>query len=162
MCNLLGMSVQLTRTSDGEGGFCIIPGSHKANVPIPRSIPKNNEALSKILIQPVLEPGDVVLFSEATMHGALHWKGQKERRIALYRFGPSNMAYGRGYLQKWSTNFLNSITKEQRAVIEPPYGNRLDREVLVNDNEVLTAKKEYPRDDKKKAFDRQLFGRDYF
>ena len=42
--------------------------------------------------------GDVVFFSEATVHGALPWTMPYERRLALYRFANANYAYGRAYL----------------------------------------------------------------
>ena len=72
-CNLLALSLQLTDTAAGDGGFVIVPGSHKANFPLPPSI----QALKKhehVLAQPALEAGDVLLFSEATTHGAVPWK----------------------------------------------------------------------------------------
>jgi hypothetical protein len=50
------------------------------------------------LYQPTTKAGDVVLWSEATVHGATPWRAPHERRIALYRFAPANMGYGRGYL----------------------------------------------------------------
>lgn len=32
---LLTVCLQLTDTEPGDGGFCIVPGSHKANFPVP-------------------------------------------------------------------------------------------------------------------------------
>ena len=42
--------------------------------------------------QPVTKAGDVVFFSEATVHGAAPWTAEHQRRIALYRFAPSEIA----------------------------------------------------------------------
>jgi hypothetical protein len=36
---LLTVSVNLTATGPGDGGFCIVPGSHKANFPTPGTTP---------------------------------------------------------------------------------------------------------------------------
>jgi hypothetical protein len=33
---LLTVCVQLSDTNPGDGGFCILPGSHKSNFPVPR------------------------------------------------------------------------------------------------------------------------------
>merc|ERR1711908_197217 len=122
--NLLAMSVQLTTSPAGTGGFCIIPGSHKANLPCPPSVQSLRQH-SHILHQPKLEAGDVLLFSEATTHGALPWTGDDERRIALYRFSPPTMAYGRGYCGGWPPEMLLELSEGQRAVLQPPYANRL-------------------------------------
>ena len=32
--------------------------------------------------------GDVVIFTEATTHGTLPWKGAEQRRNIIYRFSP--------------------------------------------------------------------------
>ena len=39
-CNLINVSLALTPTAYGDGGFCIIPGSHKSNYPCPDEITK--------------------------------------------------------------------------------------------------------------------------
>lgn len=39
---LLAVSVNLTATGPGDGGFCIVPGSHKANFPTPGTRPINS------------------------------------------------------------------------------------------------------------------------
>lgn len=60
--------------------------------------------------------GDVVLFSEATVHGCLPWTSESSRRVALFRFSPSTSAFARGYLN-WSPNFLQLMTPAQTAVM---------------------------------------------
>merc|ERR1711865_538399 len=35
--SLLAMSVQLSDHDAGDGGFCVVSGSHKANFPVPRA-----------------------------------------------------------------------------------------------------------------------------
>lgn len=74
-----------------DGGFCIFPGSHKLNFPVP-DIFANGETdeFYEHVHCPELEPGDVVLFSEATVHGALPWVNKDlQRKLALYRFAPA-------------------------------------------------------------------------
>ena len=70
--------------------------------------------------QPVTQAGDVVVWSEATVHGATPWQADHQRRIALYRFSPANMGYGRGYLEVDPAR-LEGMTDAQRAVLQPPY-----------------------------------------
>ena len=80
--------------------------------------------------------------------------GAGERRFALYRYGPAHHGYGRGYLDGWDTQMLEELNDEERAVLEPPYGNRLDRMTIKGGK----AKIYQPRDATKKEFDRQIFG----
>jgi len=151
------VSVALTDVKEGEGGFAIVPGSHKANLPPPPAVLRN-EAPPGVLQQPALKAGDAVLFSEATMHGALPWQPSDERRFALYRYGPAHHGYGRGYLDGWSDEMMSDLSPEERVVLEPPYGNRLDRPSIRNGSAKVYAS----RSQKKKEFDQELFGKPYF
>ena len=107
--------------------------------------------------------GDVVLFSEATVHGALPWRAAHQRRIGLYRFAPANMAYGRGYLEI-PDDALASMTPQQRAVLLPPFANRLERPVVSEATAAdPTADPELnARSAAKKEFDKKLFGTSFF
>ena len=82
---LLACSVQLVDHDAGDGGFVIIPGSHKANFPAPADVLTGTSSDVDLVRQPVTQAGDVVLFSESSIHGAAAWMSEKQRRIALYR-----------------------------------------------------------------------------
>eukprot|EP00191_Tetraselmis_sp_GSL018_P010270 CAMPEP_0177602058 /NCGR_PEP_ID=MMETSP0419_2-20121207/14650_1 /TAXON_ID=582737 /ORGANISM="Tetraselmis sp., Strain GSL018" /LENGTH=276 /DNA_ID=CAMNT_0019095485 /DNA_START=844 /DNA_END=1671 /DNA_ORIENTATION=- len=71
-CNLVNVSVALTPTEVGDGGFCIIPGSHKSNYPCPEEIIRYEDC-QEITQQVPVAPGDVILFAEAAQHGTLPW-----------------------------------------------------------------------------------------
>jgi ectoine hydroxylase-related dioxygenase (phytanoyl-CoA dioxygenase family) len=60
------MSVQyaLTPIGPNDGGFCCIPGSHKSNFECPAEL-RDCAVEMPGLIQPVLAPGDMLLFTEA-------------------------------------------------------------------------------------------------
>ena len=73
-CNLLAFAVHLTDVREGEGGFCVIRGSHKSNYPCPPSMRRYEHAVEHAY-QPAVNAGDVVIFTEATTHGTLPWKG---------------------------------------------------------------------------------------
>ena len=112
-----------------------------------------------IVTQQVTRAGDVIIWSEATVHGATPWRGAHERRIALYRFAPPNMGYGRGYLEIPPEKLArmppqvtcsrprpgsllalpplhlhlfvaSRIHLQVRAVLEPPYSTRLERPLV--------------------------------
>ena len=66
---LLGCNVILRDHKAGDGGFCIVPGSHKANFKMPPGMVEGN-AYADYVRQPTTNAGDVILFSEGTVHGA--------------------------------------------------------------------------------------------
>jgi len=156
--SLLAMSVQLSDHNAGDGGFCVVRGSHKMNFPVPDAF-KHGEAFQEHLHQPETRAGDVVFFSEATVHGALPWKADHERRVVLYRFAPATMAYGRTYSPEWPQEMLEGLSMTQRAVLEPPYALRLDRPIVNPGSEEPVVNS---RDAKKKEFDQEVFGTRYF
>lgn len=186
LCRLLAMSLQLTETCEGDGGFVILPGSHKSNLPVPPAVQRlDSPEYHRLLHQPVMRAGDVLLFSEACTHGALPWQSDTPRRVALYRFAPATSAYGRAYLDvAGDGRFLEELTEAQRAVLLPPFHPRLDRPSLAcpgeeadgtghvggkrardddeNDGREPEVLVKFPRSDVKKAFDQQVFGTRYF
>ena len=158
--SLLAASVQLVDHNAGDGGFAVLPGSHKLNLPVPAEVADG--AAPELLVQPTTRAGDVVLFSEATVHGATPWRpaAPRERRIALYRFAPATSGYGRGHYEV-PAEAKATLTPEQLAVLEPPYARRLERPALQVEDGVTTVHTS-PRSAAKRAFDTRLFGVGYF
>ena len=147
------------------------------NFPPPRGLVDAADAeMTQHLHQPVTEPGDVVFFAEATMHGAAPWTASHERRIALFRFAPAERSYGRcGSRSGWPEAYLDGCTPAQRAVLEPAYNTRLDRPVIsigtsdsggagvTDDGSLAGVRVEIrSRSAEKKAFDREVFGTEFF
>lgn len=64
-------SFSLVDHGEGSGGFIAIPGSHKANFPTPPSLidGSGHQDLTGVVVQPTTKAGDVILFSEGTVHG---------------------------------------------------------------------------------------------
>ena len=117
---------QLADINEGDGGLCLVPGSHKGNYPCPTSLRRGEEF--REFVKPITcKAGDCVIFTEATTHGTLPWTADHDRRTALFRFSPGNLAY---VAHNWSEEMLALMSDEQRKVLEPPYHSRLDRPVL--------------------------------
>jgi ectoine hydroxylase-related dioxygenase (phytanoyl-CoA dioxygenase family) len=159
---LLGCNVMLADHNAGDGGFCVVPGSHKANFKMPKGM-VDGEKFAEYVIQPATKAGDVVLFSEGTVHGALPWTPEaRQRRVCLYRFSPATNAYGRSYFGHegggWPTSIYDDLTDAQRAVLEPPYANRLDRPNINLDQSIEMT----TRNERKKQHDKEVFGTKYF
>ena len=53
---LLAVSVVLVDHNEGDGGFCVVRGSHKLNFPVPPDM-ATGEALSENVFQPVTRAG---------------------------------------------------------------------------------------------------------
>ena len=128
-CGLTVVAWQLADVNPGDGGLCLIPGSHKCNFACPPEM-KHYEMYQEHIRQITGKAGDVVIFTEATTHGTLPWKADHHRRSLLFRYSPGNLAYAKGYFPTWPQSMLEGLTPEQRAVLEPPYHTRLDRPVL--------------------------------
>jgi len=111
---------QLADVNEGDGGFCCIPGSHKANFPCPRDIIEW-EANQDLVFNVPCKKGDLLIFDEATTHGTLPWRADHERRSLLYRYSPHYLHYAGGYHQTTFPEWVNELTEAQRAVLEPPY-----------------------------------------
>ena len=158
---LLGCNVMLTDHDPGFGGFCVVPGSHKSNFKMPDGM-VDGEKYKEFIIQPATKAGDVVLFSEGTVHGAMAWTTETQRRVCLYRFSPSTNVYGRSYFGHegggWPTKMYEGLSDAERAVLEPPYANRLDRPEIVENGEIIVSS----RNEAKKKHDQQLFGTKFF
>ena len=90
-----------------------------------------------------------------------------QRRIALYRFSPANMGYGRGYLEIDPAR-LEGMTEAQRAVLQPPYAVRLERPTVQSSSSSSSsggggvAVHISQRSEAKKQLDTELFGTKYF
>jgi len=166
--NLLGCNVMLVDHNDGDGGFCVVPGSHKSNFKMPPGMVDGLEH-REYIIQPKTKAGDVVLFSEGTVHGALGWtNADTQRRCALYRFAPATMSYGRSYFQsdgsdsttKWPKRFYDDLNDAQKAVLEPPYANRLDRANIIDASSGTVEITQ--RSERKRQHDQEVFKTKYF
>lgn len=159
---LLGCNVILRDHNPGDGGFCIVPGSHKSNFKMPKGM-VDGEKYEEFVIQPASKAGDVILFSEGTVHGAKAWTSNEQRRTALFRFSPATNVYGRSYFGHegggWPTAMYENLTPAQKAVLEPPYANRLDRPNIMDDAESVEIT---TRNARKRQHDQDVFGTRYF
>ena len=119
-CGMVVFQFQLADVPAGAGGFCCIPGSHKANYRCPPELLRM-EADLEALVQPVCKAGDMLIFNEATTHGTMPWKAPHERRSLLYRYSPRYLHFAGGEYNVTFPEWVNELTEAQQAVLEPPY-----------------------------------------
>lgn len=86
----------LNDVAAGDGGFVCVPGSHKSN--FARAIPKEvlqQQYRPDYVVQPELKAGDVLVFTEALVHGTATWQGREERRALLYKYSPPHSSWAK-------------------------------------------------------------------
>jgi ectoine hydroxylase-related dioxygenase (phytanoyl-CoA dioxygenase family) len=141
-CGMIVLQFQLADVIEGQGGFCCIPGSHKANFPCPREI-LEWEADREVIVNPACKAGDMLIFNEATTHGTLPWKAPHERRSLLYRYSPKYLHFAGGVYKSAFPEWVEELTEAQRAVLEPPY--IYHRPLIEDDGQtVVRPRREYP------------------
>ena len=89
----------LTDAGPGAGGFVCVPGSHKSNFlqHMPRDVARF-ERDADWVVQPSMAAGDVLIFTEALIHGTATWTADHERRTLLYKYSPPHSSWARkGY-----------------------------------------------------------------
>jgi hypothetical protein len=115
----------LTPAKKGDGGFACVPGSHKSNFPM--DLPKDVRTFERIpnyVCQPEADAGDVIIFTEALIHGTMPWNGDHERRALLYKFSPGHSSWSLDY---YNADAYEGLTEQQKRILTPPcVGNRPD------------------------------------
>jgi ectoine hydroxylase-related dioxygenase (phytanoyl-CoA dioxygenase family) len=114
---LVVVAWNLTDTGPGLGGFCCIPGSHKANYPLPAAIAQDHYQANCVVI-PEAKAGSLLIFTEALTHGTTPWWGKHQRRSLLYKYSPGQQSWAREYLKPPEGL---ELTPRQRLLFEPPY-----------------------------------------
>ncbi len=127
------VSWQLTDVNAGDGGFVIVPGSHKNAEPTPEDLRLMKDDMG-VVEQPVLKAGDVLFFCETATHGTLPWKSGSQRRSLLYKYAERGAArsVGRYFTpQERHGEWTNELTPEQQALLYGPGMHRDGKEVLI-------------------------------
>ena len=105
------VSFSLVDVPRGSGGFCCIPGSHKAEFALPAEVD------TSMVVHVDHGPGSVVIFTEALTHGTLPWTAEYQRRHLLFKYSPGNSAW-----QKVEGAHEGlELTERQSRLLEPPY-----------------------------------------
>jgi hypothetical protein len=120
-CGQVNILLALTDVGPGDGGTMVIPGSHKSNLHHPDMLKGWQERQQmdqmEAAVEVHLNKGDAILFVDAMAHGASTRTNPGERRVVIYRFGPSwgNTRYGYTY----SKELLDQLTPERRKILQP-------------------------------------------
>ena len=77
----------LKDVNPGDGGFICVPGSHKANMHYKPPVD------SHLVVNPSLRAGDMLIFTEALVHGTTTWTSENKRRSLLYKYSPGHSTW---------------------------------------------------------------------
>lgn len=113
----------LSHADEGDGGFCCVPGSHKSNFvdSVPDDV-RYYERRPHYLVQPAVEAGDVLIFTEALMHGTLPWTADHERRALLYKYSPGHSSWSQAYYRV--DDYPDATDQQIRLMAPPSVGRR--------------------------------------
>lgn len=116
-----GLTVATWNLADaptGAGGFVCVPGSHKSNFlqHMPRDVARFERAVDWV-VQPAMSAGDVLIFTEALIHGTAAWTAEHERRTLLYKYSPPHSTWAKA---PYDPDDFPEATPRQRRLMAPP------------------------------------------
>lgn len=123
-CGQINILMALNDIGPGDGATMVIPGSHKSNFLHPdfekhKMKPDQMTSLNDVegAIEVHLQAGDALLFVDAIAHGSAERKNPGQRRITVFRYGPSWGFFRHPY--RPSPGLLSRLTPERRAIVWP-------------------------------------------
>lgn len=122
-CGQINILIALTDIGPGDGATIVVPGSHKSNFPHPdmdgseRIYGENSSAEVEGAQEVHMQAGDALLFVDALCHGAVPKQSDGQRRIVVYRYGPSWGNFRHGYQP--SPELLERLTPQRREIVYP-------------------------------------------
>jgi Phytanoyl-CoA dioxygenase (PhyH) len=112
------VTFSLSHAKGGDGGFCCIPGSHKSHFAASLAADvRSYRRRPHYVVQPPLEAGDALIFTEALIHGTSPWTANHERRALLYKYSPGHSAWMNEY---YDADEYTGLTEKQKRILAPP------------------------------------------
>lgn len=123
-CSQVNILLALTDIGEGDGGTVVIPSSHKSNIQHPEyktNVMKKNKITSAETMtaskEIYLKAGDGLIFVDSLCHGSAKRVNKGERRIVVYRYGPSWGFFRHPY--RPSKKLLKNLNTLQRQIVMP-------------------------------------------
>ena len=122
-CGQINILMALTDIGSGDGATMVVPGSHKANFAHPdfEKHKMRGEEASVDQVEGAVElhmqAGDALLFVDCISHGSAKRVNPGNRRIIVYRYGPSWGNFRHGY--QVSPELAARLTPERRQIVQP-------------------------------------------
>ena len=122
-CAQVNILLALTDIGPGDGATRVLPGSHKSNIAHPifaRSFDERREEEDEAVegaIEVHLQAGEALLYVNANAHGAARRTNPGDRRVVIYRYGPSWGTTRHGF--RYSDELLARLTPARRRILQP-------------------------------------------
>lgn len=122
-CGQINILMAFNDIGTGDGATMVIPGSHKSNIRHPEfadaAMTTSATSVDGVsgAVEVHLNAGDAILFVDAIMHGSAERKRPGQRRIAVYRYGPSWGFFRHAY--RPSQGLLDRLTPQQQQIVMP-------------------------------------------
>jgi hypothetical protein len=119
-CGQINIILALTDIGEGDGPTMVVPASHKSNFthPLAGDYAKGDRMDTLPGAVPVyMKKGSALLFVDGLMHGGSSRTNPGERRITIYRYGPSWARTRFGYT--YSDELLARLTPARRHILDP-------------------------------------------
>lgn len=122
---LVACAISLVDADVEDGGFCAIPGSHKANLPCPEDY-ADLETVGPWLHRVPVKAGSAVIFTEALTHGTWPWTADYERRAIFLKYSAPHSAWADDYPTADETADASETLQGllQRPFVAGPNGDR--------------------------------------
>ncbi len=121
-CSQVNVLIAWRDIGPGDGATIVVPASHKSLIPHPQLDQyhwEKGQAADGLAgsTEVHLRAGSALIFTDAIMHGSAARRNPGQRRISVYRYGPS---WGRSHHPyRPSRALLARLTPTRRALIEP-------------------------------------------
>ena len=122
-CGQINILMALRDIGPGDGATMVVPASHKAHFPHPDAEKHRmlGESASVDGVEGALridmEAGDALLFVDALSHGSAERVNTGNRRIIVFRYGPSWGTFRHGY--QVSDELAARLTPERLQIVRP-------------------------------------------
>ncbi len=120
-CGQINILLALNNIGPGDGATMVIPGSHKSNFEHPQfktlNYGKDSVDVVEGAIEVHLKAGDALLFVDAISHGSAARTNSGQRRICVFRYGPSWGNFRFHY--RPSGSLLEALNPEERQIVSP-------------------------------------------
>ena len=115
----------LSDVREGDGGFVCVPGSHKTNFmnELPPNV-RDQFEWPHYVRNPPMGCGDVLIFTEALMHGTREWKASHERRALLYKYSPPHSSWR---IDPYDLSNYPGASAQHRRLMAPPSVERHEK-----------------------------------
>ena len=117
---LVSVTFELYDTHANGGGFGCIPGTHKANLPLPRQWRDLGQGVPDWITRVPARPGDAIVFTEALTHGTLPWTVDDTRKTIFYNFSPHATSWSGDYFDPDDFRDYPDMNDRKMTILEPP------------------------------------------